>query len=152
MAKAWLAGLLSELHRETLKPAGFRKEGSTFYRDREGYVERYNFQGSSWSSADLTAFYLNVGVEFADHPAAESDWMYFRRAHWACRVDKLVRGAPKDWRCGVATDRTALKAQLAALVLAASEQVAARLPELRATYLERLARQVASPDVPLRPN
>ena len=51
MAKAWLAQLLSELHRESLKPAGFRKEGNTFSRDRGSYTERFNFQGSSWSNS-----------------------------------------------------------------------------------------------------
>src|SRR5688500_18080618 len=113
MAKAWLAGLLSELHRESLKPAGFRKEGNTFSRDHEVYTERFNFQGSSWSSWAETLFYLNVGVEFSEFGPAERDWVYFRRTHWAGRIDELVPGAADDWRCGATTDRAALKAQLA---------------------------------------
>jgi hypothetical protein len=139
MAKAWLAELLSELHRESLKPAGFRKERSTFSRDRRAYTERFNFQGSSWSSWVETLFYLNVGVEFAEFGPADRDWVYFKRTHWACRIDELVPGAPDDWRCGEATDRAALKAQLAELVTRASEQIAARLPELRAAYLAWIA-------------
>lgn len=90
MAKVWLTKLLSELHRESLKPAGFSKDGRTFSRDRGEYVERFNFQGSSWSSAAETLFYLNVGVEFTEFGPAEQDWMYFKRTHWAARVDELV--------------------------------------------------------------
>ena len=90
MANAWLAGLLSELHRESLKPAGFRKVGSTFSRDREGFVERFNFQGSSWSSAAETLFYLNVGVEFAEFGPAERNWVHFKRTHWAALIEELV--------------------------------------------------------------
>jgi hypothetical protein len=141
MAKAWLVRLLSELHRESLKPAGFGKEGSTFSRDRGEYVERFNFQGSSWSSAAETLFYLNVGVEFAEFGLAEQGWVYFKRTHWGCRVDELVPAAPDDWRCNATTDRAALRAQLAELVVRASGQIAARLPELRAAYLARVTRR-----------
>jgi hypothetical protein len=141
MAKAWLTGLLSELHREFLKPAGFRKEGSTFSRDRGEYTERFNFQGSGWSSPGETLFYINVGVEFAEFGAAEQDWVYLRRTHWAGRIDELVRSAPDDWRCDEETDRTSLKRQLAELVARASERMAARLPALRAAYLARVTRR-----------
>lgn len=98
MAKAGLAGLLSELHRESLKPAGFGKDRNTFSRDRGGYIERFNFQGSSWSSAAETLLYLTVGVEFAEFGPAERDRVYFKRTHWAGRVDELDPGAPDDWR------------------------------------------------------
>ena len=141
MAKAWLASLLSELHRESLKPAGFRKQANTFSRDRGAYVKRFHFQGSSRSSWGETLFYLNVGVEFAEFGPAEQNWVCFRWTHWADRVAQLVAGAPDDWRCGEATDRAALKAQLACLVSSASEQIAVRLPELRAAYLARVARR-----------
>lgn len=143
MANAWLASLLSELHRESLKPAGFRKEGSTFSRDHGGFVERFNFQGSGWSSAAETLFYLNVGVEFPEFGPAEGNWVYFKRTHWAARIDELVPGAPDEWRCGEETDRVALKAQLAKLVLKASEKIEARLPKLRAAYKVRVAPQTS---------
>ncbi|MGL6076986.1 MAG: DUF4304 domain-containing protein [Fimbriiglobus sp.] len=139
MSKTWLAGLLSELHRESLKPAGFRKETNTFFRDHDGYTERFNFQGSSGSSADETVFYLNVGVEFAEFGPATQNWVYFKNTHWACRVDTLVQTAPDVWRCDGKTDRAALKTQLAELVAQASEQIALRLPELRDAYLAGIA-------------
>jgi hypothetical protein len=146
MAKAWLASLLSELHRESLKAARFRKEGSTFSRERDGYVERFNFQGSNWSSSVETLFYLNVGVEFAEFGPAKHNRVYFKRTHWASRIEELVPGAPENWRCGEATDRAVVRAQLAMLITTASEQVAARLSELRAAYLARVARRATAPE------
>ena len=146
MAKAWLAELLSELYRESLKSIGFRKEGSTFSRDYGAYTERFNFQGSSWSSWAETLFYLNVGVEFAEFGPAEQDWVYFKRTHWAARIDELLPGSPDDWRCGDTTDRAALKAQLVELVSRACEWIAARLPELRAAYLARIAPRSKTPE------
>src|SRR5262245_17391457 len=98
MGKAWLAELLSELHRESLKPAGFRKERNTFSKVCGAYTLRFNFQGSSWSSFAETVFYLNVGVEFAEFGPAEQNWVYFKRTHWAGRINELLPGAPDDWR------------------------------------------------------
>lgn len=146
MARAWLAGLLSELYRESLKPVGFRKDGGTFSRNRGEYVERFNFQGSSWSSAAETLFYLNVGVEFAEFGPAESNWICFRRTHHACRVDELVPDAPEDGRCSEATDRVGLKRQLTELIDGASETIVARLPEWRRAYLARAGRQRGQAD------
>jgi Domain of unknown function (DUF4304) len=136
VAKAWLAGFLSELHRDRLKTLGFGKERSTFSRDRGEYVERFNFQGSMGSSAAETRFYVNVGIEFVEYGPAETNWVYFKRTHWACRIDELEPEAPKDWRCSSETDTTALKAEVAALIESASKSLASRKEEFRKAYLD----------------
>jgi hypothetical protein len=136
VAKAWLAGFLSELHRDRLKALGFRKESNTFSRDRGEYVERFNFQGSMGSSAAETRFYLNVGIEFAEYGPAETNWVYFKRTHWAFRIDELNPEAPKDWRCSSETDITALKAEVATLIESASKSLASRKEEFRKSYLD----------------
>lgn len=120
---------------------GFRKEGNTFWRDRGGYIERFNFQGSSGSTWDETVFYLNAGVEFSDYEPATRNWVYFRNVHWADRIDELVPEAPPNWRCRPDTDRAALKRQLAELIQRASDEMACRNDELRAAYLARMARR-----------
>ncbi len=59
----------SDLHRRLLKPAGFRKNGATFFRHRQSYIEMYNIQGSSWNSGvEPWLFYLNVGVQLEGVP------------------------------------------------------------------------------------
>lgn len=137
MSAPRLSQLLSALHRDHLKPAGFRKEGSTFSRAQEVYTERFHFQGSSWSSGDETRFYLNAGVEFADYEPGIRNWMYLKNTHWACRIDRLVRGAPEHWDCSEATDQAGLARDLARLIESASGKMAARLDTLREDYLSR---------------
>jgi hypothetical protein len=141
LAKAWLSSLLSELHREALKPAGFRKEGSTFSRDRGAYIERYNFQGSSGSTPEQTLFYLNVGVEFSEYQSSPRDWIYLRNVHWATRVDELVPGTPERWDCRSDVDRATLKIELAEVIREASEEVARRIDVVRDEYLDRAVRR-----------
>lgn len=136
MARNWLAGFLSELHRDRLKAIGFRKEGNTFSRACGEYVERFNFQGSMGSSSTETRFYLNVGVEFAEYGPAETNWVYFKRTHWACRIGALDPDAPKDWRCNSETDIDTLKAEVANLIESASKKLALRLEEFRQSYLD----------------
>lgn len=141
MAKAWLSSLLSELHREALKPAGFRKEGSTFSRDRGAYTERFNFQGSIGSTSEETLFYLNIGVEFSAYESSPRDWIYLRNVHWATRVDDLVPETPERWVCKSDVDRATLKTELAGVIRRASEEVARRIDEIRDKYLDRVARR-----------
>jgi hypothetical protein len=139
MAKAWLSTLLSELHRETLKSAGFRKEGNTFSRDRGAYTERFNFQGSSGSTSVETLFYINVGVEFTEYESSYHDWIYMRNVHWASRVEELVPDAPERWHCPSDMDRTTLKIELAEVMRRSSEEMARRINEFRDEYLARAA-------------
>jgi len=50
----------SELHKVAMKPMGFMKERHRFYRRRPGYVEYFDFQGSSWNEAGRPwRFYIN---------------------------------------------------------------------------------------------
>jgi hypothetical protein len=139
--KRWFESLLSELHAELLKPLGFRKTGHTISRGMQGYDERFNFQGSSWNSSGLRwRFYLNCGIEFTDLPP-ERQWSYFPHTHWAGRAGQLVPTAPSEWEYGPATDPTALKKQLHAIVLEGSRQFALRATSLRASYLGKLERR-----------
>ncbi len=137
----WFSAFLSSLHREHLKGLGFRKEGRTFSRDRGAYIERVNVQGSSWSNADEKRFYLNCGLEFKDLAPAVADWSYFVGAHEAARAQTLVPSAAPHWNCSRVSDLDALKKELAAVIVAASEALAQRCEEFRTRYLERSGRK-----------
>jgi hypothetical protein len=135
--KRWLSILLSELHRETLKPRGFRKEGKTFVRDHGVYRERYNFQGSSWNGTGVKwRFYLNVGLEFLDLEP-ERYWSYFAHTHWAARLDTVVGDAPAQWDYSPETDRTELKQNLGRLIDTASEHLVAKVGKIREQYVAK---------------
>ena len=55
--------LLSRLHKEVLKPQGFRKEGGNFRRfSGDGLGQIINFQKSSWNSGEECRFTINIGV------------------------------------------------------------------------------------------
>ena len=57
--------LLSRIHREILKPAGFRKEGSNFrlYHDN-GMCKIINFQRSMYHDQVQCRFAINIGLYF----------------------------------------------------------------------------------------
>lgn len=111
---------LTDFHRTQLKPLGFKKKGHTLSRDKGGYWERLNFQGSSYNGPDFESwtFYLNIGVEFKELHSAEFDllprpepslfphgegvlpidhWTYFGGTHWAIRLNDLLPDAPNGW-------------------------------------------------------
>lgn len=57
------SALLSRLHKEVLKPLGFRKEGGNFRRfPGDGLGQIINFQKSSWNSGEECRFTINIGV------------------------------------------------------------------------------------------
>ncbi len=141
MASDLLTRILSDLHRETLKPIGFPKERNTFSRNRGTYTERFNFQAGRGLMYGEGLFYLNVGVEFAEFGPGERDSGYVKGTHWGGRIDQLVPTAPAFWRYTEGVDKTALKAELTKLILAASEQIAIRLDELRAAYQAQVTRR-----------
>ena len=135
--KSWLPTLLSELHREILKPQGYRKEGKTFVRDCGPYKERYNFQGSSWNGTGVKwRFYLNVGLEFTDLEP-ERDWSYFANTHWATRVRGVVPEAPKQWDYSEKTNRAEIKKEIAQLICRASEGLKAEASNIRNQYIAK---------------
>ena len=139
-----IATLLTRLHREALKPHGYGKDRHTFVRRVGSYAERFNFQGSGWSSADEKRFYVNVGIAFPEYPDDLASSGYFTGNHWACRIDDLVEGAPKHWDVNAATGLQALSAELAATIERASASLASSADACRETYLERRAARLAS--------
>ena len=57
------SALLSRLHKEVLKPLGFRKEGSNFRRfPGDGLGQIINFQRSSWNDGQECRFTINIGI------------------------------------------------------------------------------------------
>lgn len=136
-----LSTLFSRLHREHLKPCGFKKERYTFTRDAGPYLERFNFQGSDFSSSAEKRFYINVGIwfpEFADDTTGSG---YFSGNHWATRIARVVPEAPPHWDADGATDVAALAAQLARLVGEASGRLAERVGACRDEYQQRRGRR-----------
>jgi hypothetical protein len=136
-----LSTLFTQLHREQLKPRGFKKERYTFTRDTGPYVERFNFQGSAWSSAAEKRFYINVGVWFPEYAEDTSGSGYFSGNHWATRVESFVPDAPPHWDVDATTDLAALSARLATLIERASSRLAERVGTCRDEYLHRRARR-----------
>lgn len=134
----WLSQLFAELHREHLKPLGFKKVRQTFSRDRGAYWERFNFQGSHWNAGDDWTFYLNVGVEFKDLGPPRY-CSYLVNTHWGGRVGALVPDAPNEWTGNIWMEAEPLKAQLHDFIVRASAVLAERADEFRAEYLARLA-------------
>ena len=61
--------LLSRVHREVLKPAGFKKEGGNFrlYHDN-GLCKIINFQRSMYNDGEVCRFCINLGLYFQKDP------------------------------------------------------------------------------------
>jgi hypothetical protein len=138
--KKWLSSLLSELHAESLKPLGYRKEARTISRDCGPYWERFNFQGSSWNDATSGRFYINVGIEFKDLAPRER-WSYMPHTHWADRLETVVVSAPSQWVYDGHTDRPNTKAQLREHLIAAGPVLQGRASQLREEYLAKLEKR-----------
>lgn len=134
-----LSILFTQLHREHLKLRGFRKERYTFTRNAGPYVERFNFQGSAWSSAEGKRFYINLGIWFPEFADDTSGSGYFAGNHWASRIDRVVAHAPSHWDVDATTELSVLSEQLATLVEKASNQLAERIGTCRNEYLQRRA-------------
>jgi hypothetical protein len=91
MAEAFVAKFFSELHREHLKNLGYTKTRYTFSRELPEYVERVQFQGSSWNGAgEPWRFYVNVGIQFRDLPRRTPD-RDFPNTHAHGRIEEIVR-------------------------------------------------------------
>jgi hypothetical protein len=139
--KNWIPTLLSELHKQYLKPLGFTKVRQTVSRDRGGYQEHFNFQSSRSNFGDERRFHLNVEIKFNDLDAGTQYWSYLTGGtHWAGWPRQLVKGAPEHWDCNPSTNRERLKEDLRDLILKASQRLAERASELKAEYIGRLAR------------
>jgi hypothetical protein len=83
----------SLLHREFLKPMGFKKRGRSFFVLREEFEECYNIQGCSWNSGEEPwEFYLNVNVRFLDIPTIPG-----LKYHASGRSNGLLPGSPPSF-------------------------------------------------------
>jgi hypothetical protein len=90
MAEAYVNQFFSDLQKQYLKKLGYKKERHTFYREYPEYIERIQFQGSPWNSADTPwRFYINVGVQFRDLPRRQPD-RDFPNTHAHSRIEKVV--------------------------------------------------------------
>ena len=57
------SALLSRLHKDVLKPQGFRKEGCNFRRfPGDGLGQIINFQRSFWNDGQECRFTINIGI------------------------------------------------------------------------------------------
>lgn len=137
-----LSNLFTQLHREHLKRRGFKKVRFTFSRDASAYVERFNFQGSAWSSATEKRFYINIGIWFPEY-GDDTSGSLFPGNHWAARIERLVPEAPPHWDVHAGTDFAVLSAELARLIDAAGLELAARVGHCRDEYLQRQKRVAA---------
>jgi len=132
MPKA-IENFLSQLHREHLKPRGYKKSRHTFSRDCGAFTERFQVQGSAWNDASGPwRFYINVGVEFHDVPPREPA-RDFPGTHCWTRIENLVPGAPAEFDLPV-DDQEAFGAAVAGCVKAASERIGSGIGGARSAY------------------
>ena len=90
MAEVFVDRFFSELQKQHLKQLGYKKERRTFSRELPEYIERIQFQGSQWNSADTPwRFYINVGIQFRDLPRRHPD-RDFPNTHAHGRIENLV--------------------------------------------------------------
>ncbi len=124
----------SLLHERSMKPAGFKKKGSTFSRSRSGYDEHYNIQGSAWnSSSGAWRFYVNCAISFPDIPVRSPDsgmWKY----HAHTRLRTLVPVAPAEFDVTEQNQEAALT-QLSGLIESCADYFSRRHQILRESYL-----------------
>jgi len=94
MDKKEVEKILSDIQREFLKPKGFKKVRHTYSRAMDGYVEKYQIQGSAWNTKDEPwRFYINCGIFFSDIPRRTPD-LDFPETHAHSRASRFVKNAP----------------------------------------------------------
>lgn len=95
MGRSVADSFFNELHVSFLKQRGFKKERRTFVRRRDGFVERFRFDGSQWNSEDRPwNFYFDVGITFEELPRRVPD-RDFPKTHAHARLNWIVAGSPK---------------------------------------------------------
>lgn len=123
----------TKLHREHLKPHGYKKIRHTFSREMEGYVERIQFQGSTWNDAESPwRFFINFGVEFANL-SPRNPCRDFPGTHCWTRIEHIVTAAPKHHDLPDAGTEE-LATELAGYLDSASRQVARQIRQIRSSY------------------
>ncbi|MBL8125778.1 MAG: DUF4304 domain-containing protein [Pyrinomonadaceae bacterium] len=135
--RKWLDELASVLHRNYLKPIGFKKNARTFTRDQGEYLERINLQ-SGWSAPGMKkwTYYVNVGVVFKGIPLAGMSFGQ-PNVHWSQRIETIVGGAYKIRRYSEEKDTDREATELAGYVIAASENVQKEIVNIRKLVVHR---------------
>lgn len=122
----------SSLHNTYLKPAGYSKERFTFSRDAGAYIERVQFQGSTWNAAgESWRFYINVGLQFKDIPPRSPD-RDFPRTHVWERIGNIV-DAPSQFDISVES-ATILASEVNAFIVSASAVISRLAVEVNVKY------------------
>lgn len=133
--------VLAHLVSTRLGALGFERKGLTIHRNRPGYLESFNFQGSHYNVRDTRCeYFLNVGIGLPDlsrkqiqllkrgngafdrhgrHTVSLSD--FSPDIAWATRARELVRGLPERWKVEPGFDAATLAESLATAVLSASD-------------------------------
>jgi hypothetical protein len=126
----------SLLHREYLKPLGFKKVRRTFSREHERHIERYQLQGSAWNTDGMRwTFYLNCGITFIGLPRRQPD-PDFPHAHAYMRAGYFTDKALAQY--DVSRDHMVLIAEgVRDAINEVSGFFARRCEHLRASYLKR---------------
>jgi len=126
--------LLAQLHERFMKPAGFKKNGSTFSRSHHEYAEHFNIQGSAWnSSGGPWRFYVNCAISFPDVPlrsAGSGLWKY----HSHTRLRQILRDAPSEFDVSDDT-RDQVVEQVGGHLMDCSEYFRRRHQVLKDSYL-----------------
>jgi len=136
MAAAALDQFSSVLHMLHLKPRGYRKVRHTFSRQRDGYAEHFQFQGSSWNDENSDwRFYLNCGISFDGLPRRSPD-VDFPRTHASTRAEHIVPAALPHYEIN-AIDPAHLVPDIVAVVDTCSEYFARRHEYLMDAYLRK---------------
>ena len=123
----------ARLHREHLKPIGFKKTRRTFDRQHVGWCEYYQVQGSAWNRSDSPwVFYLNCGISFdgVSRRVPDSD---FPRAHAYMRCGFFVPDSRAQYDV-TAENETPLLEEVAVVVQRCSNYFSARHDALRELY------------------
>ncbi|WP_081984828.1 DUF4304 domain-containing protein [Sphingomonas sp. 35-24ZXX] len=134
----------SQLQQSELKAQGFTKRNRVFRRERVGYVEAIDIQGSSWNSGvEPWHFYIYVHVHLPD--VALSNLSAITRYHASGRIDGLVTNAPGGFEL-TAANFDQLVSDVGALVNEASQKIPQLIPAVRIRACEGLSSPLPVPD------
>ena len=118
------------LHVSILKKLGFRKSRHWFWRERTGYVELFEIQGSSWNSGEGPwRFYVNVYVRFADIGPL-SGVVSANPYHANGRIERIVSSAPAKFEVS-SINLAQVARDLGGIIVLASEALPNLLPAAR---------------------
>ncbi|RFS26229.1 DUF4304 domain-containing protein [Chitinophaga silvatica] len=87
---------------QTLKEAGYKKKGNSFYSNQKNNWGIINFQKSKSSNEDTLKFTINYGVcssvlrKVVDYNTS-NEKLDVADCHWQARIGTLMPGAPDFW-------------------------------------------------------